>query len=310
MLSSHTAESLLRRSVSGALGPKAPDRSSANVKLGRLLLYTFASPGVEVHTFIDGDAIREGSDKHVEYNVSTNIQVNCPRRYSQFKELHNILRSRFPNLELPQLPDVSWKIGLFRRSFNPEHILQKKMQLELYLQQLVLLPQVRSCPEFLHFLLYSKDFQSRNVKAVPGAPSRGSQLLVSTPDLGSMGSINTMSPHVKESKIDFQSELSQDDTEESWNQPLFSLQCHPVASRLVSTVLKVAFLDCDSFEQLRKTDVMFVFFEELKLLLEFKQFQYDGADLVTANTNFDGIDLTIKVRVLGKSPLSGITIIS
>lgn len=74
------------------------------------------------------------------------------RRYSKFKELHEKLRQRFPQVRLPNLPQGRW-IKLFRRSFDPEHIERKSQDLSNYLEALALIDKVNSSPEFLSFVL-------------------------------------------------------------------------------------------------------------------------------------------------------------
>jgi hypothetical protein len=105
-----------------------------------------------------GAVAEEGGDRHVEYSVCASIRsLEHTRRYTEFKELDAALRQRFPGLELPTLPDVSWRFKLFsRRTLDPAYVAEKGRLLNAYLGELFKWREVRQSPEFLAFLFLPK----------------------------------------------------------------------------------------------------------------------------------------------------------
>jgi len=83
------------------------------------------------------------------------VFVVAKRRYTYFQILHQQLRLRFAKnkmllRELPKLPGK--KPGLLGSGFSASHVEKKRSNLELYLHELLLIPDVCACPEFRAFL--------------------------------------------------------------------------------------------------------------------------------------------------------------
>jgi hypothetical protein len=78
------------------------------------------------------------------------------RRYRHFQTLHQDLSSRMPTVKLPQLPGK--KKSLFGSSLDPAIVEERKISLESYLRQLVLLPEVWASQIFIEFLDHAQAF--------------------------------------------------------------------------------------------------------------------------------------------------------
>ena len=90
-----------------------------------------------------------------EVDEDDGVYVVAKRRYTYFQILHQQLRLRFAKnkmllRELPKLPGK--KPGLLGSGFSASHVEKKRSNLELYLHELLLIPDVCACPEFHAFL--------------------------------------------------------------------------------------------------------------------------------------------------------------
>ena len=86
---------------------------------------------------------QEGTGDYAEFLVK--------RRYTTFNDLNSLLTKEFPSVQLPFLPQASW-----RRNFSSEYLLRMRTNLALYLRQLlgVRSGALVSCPPLIQFLTY------------------------------------------------------------------------------------------------------------------------------------------------------------
>jgi hypothetical protein len=120
-------------------------------------------------TFLDGKMAsaleQEESDEEKEDDTSF---VVVKRRYTYFQVLHQQLRRRFSKQkrilkELPKLPGKT--LSAIGSAFNASHVEKKRTNLELYLHELLLIPEVCASPEFHAFLAASPNMSFSNLSS-------------------------------------------------------------------------------------------------------------------------------------------------
>ena len=80
-------------------------------------------------------------------------QASAHRRYSEFVSLLALLRSLYPGLVLPVLPEKSIRAKIPLGSFNSDFLSTRRVQLLLFLQKLLAHPETRHAPLVREFLL-------------------------------------------------------------------------------------------------------------------------------------------------------------
>lgn len=123
-----------------------------------------ASPSscVPVLRVVGAETISNEKDKpYVTYLISVSAGVGhswrVSRRYRQFRQLHEDLKSAFKKLQLPELPKKS-----LQRSFKQAYIEKKQDELEEYLQGLLRITEVTGSEIFCSFLVstFAEVFES------------------------------------------------------------------------------------------------------------------------------------------------------
>lgn len=104
--------------------------------------------------------------------TSSGLCWKVARRFREFESLHSTLANKFGADKLPQLPKNS-----LRRNLDPEYVRKRKIELDRYLSDLVLDPQVVTSEPLAAFLLQNiQDIVRSNVEALRRCAKRDAQV--------------------------------------------------------------------------------------------------------------------------------------
>mmetsp|Transcript_31088 Transcript_31088/g.49769 ORF Transcript_31088/g.49769 Transcript_31088/m.49769 type:complete len:359 (-) Transcript_31088:1395-2471(-) len=269
---------------------------SEKIRLGRVLRDSLRNPGAGVSCKIVGGTVDEAyNDKHVEYDISSSFVVkNHSRRYTEFRELDAVLRGKFPNLRLPNLPENSGRFRLFyRRSFDPGYVESKSKLLNIYLEELCQIPVVRKSPEFLRFIFCPKEKLKSDAKKIFQAT-------------GGEGE----SPAEQERRKSFSNPVSPYDRWadspaeecELIERPSGTPETHPLIKRLIlrNRRHKVSLIGCTSLASISLFKFLVVYFVDLDADVNMSPFTLNGGTVV-GSTCVDGHKLNVEIELFSAS---------
>jgi len=321
-----------RREPSSSASRKQKQDIAHQLQLGKILRQVVHRKGVTVEGKVVGGAISsESGDKHVEYQISSFLQAdNLSRRYTEFKELDVALRTRFPHLVLPPVPDVSWRIKLFsRRTLDPAYVAAKGRLLNDYLLALSKISQVRASPEFLAFLFSPK--RSKTLDSDGNRFSQDSsqhQVLFRAPESQiaqnaershTRTTVSTEKP--KSSNFVLCEDGSESEEEEelstlvakakSLRQDLVETPCslpskHPFISKLITRRQPFSISRCNTIEEMLSCKTVLLDLDRSGVELCLDQFSLSQDGTLNGATTLDGHKLRLNAELSSdKPPLAG-----
>jgi len=327
-------------------GPSAPRREpnrrdvkevSQQLQLGRILRDALSSGAAVESRVVGGELEENGLDKHVEYVLQGTLQMNeHSRRFTEFKELDAALRMKFPALDLPSLPEVSWRFKLFsRRTLDPAYVSAKGKLLDKYLQDLSNIREVRESTEFLAFLFCQKRRRepgtsskllfrsdSKDAPAGDGESGRphsgppGGDKGYGSDTLGAIrraaqrpGTSSGLQPESEREveKREVPEAISQVLSTEAalWETARLAPGDHPFISKLVGRKQPVSLPMYSTWSDLESLQIVILHLDKFDTDICLCQCSFEGGNSLSGIALVDGHRLRLAARLVGTSPLRG-----
>ncbi len=97
------------------------------------------------------------------------LQWDCPKRYSEFDELHRALCAKYDTGSVKLNRILAFPTKRYGKTLDPDVIEERRVQFQVYLQKIITIPAIANSVLFLSFLglIRKHEIQSKCAMLLP-----------------------------------------------------------------------------------------------------------------------------------------------